>query len=405
MPITDIRKTITNTQYWVRGAPSSGSYSSTYIYDGSRRYRNWNRTLDFKKIKLGILPTLPYDDYRYHNDIVTVSTSGPSGNGFLTCSGLIPVGLNLVTSNLNDPFLTALKNRAISKAGQKVGDTSIDLGVAAAEARKTFKMFNLIVKDTSAAVVAIRRGNFKKAANILGLKKVPRGVKPGRRNFESNWLEYRYGWRTFMMDLDGAVRHLAETFVERPPILVAKAREVDSRQVSSTTVVSAWANPPYPSTSVSWSGTSFNRVVTDTFTAELVYKYKINNPTASQLNQLGLVNLANLAWELIPYSFVVDWFVNIQETLQNMSAFIGKTCLDGTLTLIHEQEAVTKPLNIIYQGYTQTVTKAGYTRNWVRSYNRSKVSFLSVVPEFRLNLSVGKLVDAYSLLQVSRRRS
>lgn len=39
--------------------------------------------------------------------------------------------------------------------------------------------------------------------------------------------------------------------------------------------------------------------------------YYIDNPLLYVLDQLGLLNPFQLAWELVPYSFVIDWFANI----------------------------------------------------------------------------------------------
>jgi hypothetical protein len=38
---------------------------------------------------------------------------------------------------------------------------------------------------------------------------------------------------------------------------------------------------------------------------------------------MGLTNPAVVAWELVPFSFVVDWFVNVSEFLGQFDEFIG----------------------------------------------------------------------------------
>lgn len=48
-------------------------------------------------------------------------------------------------------------------------------------------------------------------------------------------------------------------------------------------------------------------------------------------NALGLDNPAAIAWELVPFSFVIDWFLPIGRYLSNLSALNG-------LTLVHATE-------------------------------------------------------------------
>jgi hypothetical protein len=54
----------------------------------------------------------------------------------------------------------------------------------------------------------------------------------------------------------------------------------------------------------------------------------INNPNLALANQLGLINPAVLAWEVVPFSFVVDWFINVGEFLESFTEFAGYTISD-----------------------------------------------------------------------------
>lgn len=51
------------------------------------------------------------------------------------------------------------------------------------------------------------------------------------------------------------------------------------------------------------------------------------------LNQLGLINPLSLMWELVPWSFVVDWVVPIGSVLQAMSARAGLIFVDGSVSV------------------------------------------------------------------------
>lgn len=56
---------------------------------------------------------------------------------------------------------------------------------------------------------------------------------------------------------------------------------------------------------------------------EVKIVYKVENRTLASLNSLGLVNPLSLAWELLPMSFVVDWFIPIGGFLRQLTAPLG----------------------------------------------------------------------------------
>jgi hypothetical protein len=54
-----------------------------------------------------------------------------------------------------------------------------------------------------------------------------------------------------------------------------------------------------------------------------VARYKISDPTMKQVSQFGITNPLLLAWELIPYSFVVDWLFPVGRFLSSLDALNG----------------------------------------------------------------------------------
>jgi len=225
------------------------------------------------------------------------------------------------------------------KAASKVGDSTVNLGVAASEAGKTFDMFAKTVRDLGQAYRSARRGNWQQAADHLGIAKPSKAGK--KRNFRDNWLEYRYGWRLLVQDIDGAVRHLAQQFIDHPPVRRVKVRGVeDGGGINWTTRLSG-------STDQRNINTWWDVLVSDSITNEVVVVYKFTIPSGqlSKLNQLGLLNLASVAWETVAFSFVIDKLINIGEVLNNMTAFIGKTFVDGCV--------------VRKQTFTRTVTPIG----------------------------------------------
>jgi hypothetical protein len=65
--------------------------------------------------------------------------------------------------------------------------------------------------------------------------------------------------------------------------------------------------------------------------------YKMDQKMLATLSGLGLTSPVALAWELVPFSFVVDWFLPIGPMLGAFSAFQGLTFVRGYKTYYTER--------------------------------------------------------------------
>lgn len=50
---------------------------------------------------------------------------------------------------------------------------------------------------------------------------------------------------------------------------------------------------------------------------------RVKNQTTAMLNDFGLVNPASLLWEIVPFSFVIDWFYPVGAYLNSFSDLLG----------------------------------------------------------------------------------
>lgn len=64
--------------------------------------------------------------------------------------------------------------------------------------------------------------------------------------------------------------------------------------------------------------------------------YEIEDPNVAWASSLGLLNPAVLAWESVPFSFVIDWFLPVGNFLQSLSTPLGVKFLSGTQTSVAE---------------------------------------------------------------------
>jgi hypothetical protein len=191
----------------------------------------------------------------------------------------------------------------------KVSDMKVNLAVMFAEKAKTSDLILSTANRMYRAMSSFRRGNFKGVAENLGL--TPKTV-------HKTWLEYKYGWTPLLYEVVGAAELMAQRVVPRAPRFSVSSRISDPKEW--TQVIPG-----------------LNRMGFDTNLETMRYYAKqekfcrvklwceISNPHLSSLQQMGVTNPALVAWELVPYSFVFDWFISVGNYLQAITALHGIT--------------------------------------------------------------------------------
>lgn len=224
----------------------------------------------------------------------------------------------------------------------------------------------------------------KKLSNIKNLKRLPlgKGLKQLRalnpKTYASNWLEYRYGWSQFVRDYKN-LSDAIETLKAAKGRVSERAGLRQSFQ-RNTTENQTWA---YLDVLISTTDECLvqarGSVVAD-----------IEVP-AFQFNPL------QTAWEVIPLSFVLDWFVNVGKTLAAISFLINakqyasswgfKVTVDRTWRLL----AVGG-----HNGYT-----GGHVEQWMHCVGELETRVPCPVPYFphhAVSLNYTKVTDLLSLI-------
>ncbi len=186
-----------------------------------------------------------------------------------------------------------------TKALNKLNPTTLQLAVDAAEAKKTVNQLADLFKTTLYAIRSIKRGNIGQA------------IKHMRGNgLSSRWLELQYGIKPLISTL-GDAYDLARDYTSGPQLVYGKS---SSKWNDQRTV-------------------SLGRGLTGTYTArggaKTYIAASIESQTLRNMNTVGLGNPASIAWELVPFSFVVDWFVPVGDFLEAVSADAGLKYVDG----------------------------------------------------------------------------
>lgn len=223
--------------------------------------------------------------------------------------------------------VTMAQNSALSR----MKDMSFNAAQALAEHHQTANMLMNTVNRFATFALMMRRGKFSAAKQVLGgraktllPKGLPRDLKevPTKDVFGSLWLEYTYGWKPLLSDIYGAAESLANTYHSNRPT-----------RVTGKGIMEGSLNSAY-----SQSGQTAAIKHQWTATTMLELEYEVLDSFIDMAKKHGLTDPLLLAWELMPYSFVIDWILPVGNYLSNLSAPHGlrfKRGWNTTKTLYH----------------------------------------------------------------------
>lgn len=303
-------------------------------------------------------------------------------------------------------------------------DHGFNAAVFGAEFGKTVEMFANSAIRLNRSIRALKRGRIREAWEALGLSYAPRSKNDPRNRFlpsnvrvddrtasgrmSNALLEVQYGWRPLVNDLDSAAKKFASNTALKPPTFRITAG-------AARTVATKGGVP----------GNARQGGYAWTHTVELqlrhMVKFRVSDELIAHAASYGFTNPMLVIHEVIPLSFVLDWFINVGGWLQNFSTFHGLQFLDGCTS----SKGFTT-ISRVYPGWSDSGTVSyesspgvyenhpGFTRSvsdgsiFVKSsgFRRTTWSSFPAVPKLKFNDKVKKplLKLAVSLALLRQRR-
>lgn len=201
-----------------------------------------------------------------------------------------------------------LGNLSLIRARNNLKGNSINLGVAFGERNATARLLG----DTTIAIAksfsSLRRGDVRGAMRYLGIR--PGAREPRGSSVPKKWLEMQYGWKPLLMDVHGAVDALRKRD-SRDWAVTVKGH---ARSLNSYRYVLPLPAPDFAGANVTARVEKRALTRIDAFPS---------NEAIISLSSLGITNPALIAWELVPFSFVVDWALPIGDWLNSLDATLG----------------------------------------------------------------------------------
>lgn len=274
-------------------------------------------------------------------------------------------GLSMETTPLE---YSDIYNRALDKLNAKArGD--LDLSVDLAELKQTKRMLSAVDQlETYTRLTASRS---------------PRGKAFGSLKYPAHlWLTYTYGIRPLLGTIFGAQKEIQGLLRnEMDHLKVTASGTEDSPKVQLYTYSGGYTYP------LSTAG-KFKRSVT---IGASLYNQNFD------ITRFTSLNPASVAWELMPYSFVVDWFVDVGGYLRNLetSLLYGNRFSTGYVTDLQVLSCVitdSRKSDSYLTTYTGTARSVSIARSVLNSYP------VPLLPTFKADLGSSRLLSAASLL-------
>lgn len=285
-------------------------------------------------------------------------------------------GVAPLDQEIDNTLKNAAYNQALSSLNEQIRG-EIDLSIDAFQMNQTRRML---------------RGSTRLIESIIRTKKhLTKGDwRALTRGTGGKWLEAQYGWFPLISTIFDSFEKIVD------PSSPNWDRYIEARGTATNVEKSTFSVGP----------------LTGDKTVQLSYRCQLGvivKPTSSRLQALAgytSLNPLSIGWELLPFSFIVDWFFSIGDYLRNAESALlySSSFVSGyrTDTRMHVCECVPKP-------YRNTGTAAGTYELWytgrrsVGTFKGLERSILSSYPSptrprFRANLGSGRMLNAAALL-------
>lgn len=210
------------------------------------------------------------------------------------------------TSDPSSFVITSVQNQVIQDINSQIRGATKSLQglVSLGEMGETVRMLN-----------GLGRSLFGKTQDYLrDLSKIARHLTPQNlmRTVSGKWLEYRFGVRPLVSDISGFIDACYQARYGRPPVVLIRAQGKSSEKNPSTTS----------------SRAEQRHLIVTTAEKQFNYGFRIYGvvgladnyvPPFRQDFGLTLDEFAPTLWELIPYSFLADYVLNLGAIIDGYS--------------------------------------------------------------------------------------
>ena len=271
---------------------------------------------------------------------------------------------------------------AVTSAWANIGHTDILMGATMMEMNKTVDGMIGLLKRVLRIVKRLRKKQFK-----LLLKDAK-----DLRNYAELYMQARYELRPLYYDAVGlskAVNRLMPKINDRETF---RGAYHDTLEYSDQVEV--------PCLFGSASGLSVTADLQRNTTIEATYRAGVltrfgGNSTGSF--GLGIDSLPITIWELVPFSFIIDWFLNVGNTIEAWTPNVGSTVLTSWISqkVVYTQTVVASAKCEVTSSKISNAScnMGGIMMKKTTSYSRTPDPYRRILPSINIRMSPAKLLD------------
>jgi len=275
--------------------------------------------------------------------------------------------------------------QATAKVYAKLNDQKVHLAQVVAERAQTVSLISDLTRRVAALVTSPRKF-LRKIAGMSG--------RSEGSSLSNDYLALKFGVEPLLSDIWGAAEALAKITHQQSDTVVIRSVTEQSATRDTTDEL---LDPP--------RGRFYTtkKYVKTTVKVSYVIEYSINNVYASTLQSLGLINPAEVGWELVPWSFVVDWFIPIGSFINSITSDVGLSFKSGTKTVsIKTTQHTRRDFDPSYgEGFNIGVYKGWVQGDCVQEQKVRTVltgPITPYLPRFKNPLSTGHFLLSLALL-------
>lgn len=308
-------------------------------------------------------------------------------------SRVVSTGVPAISLRNDVPMLPipgqAMIDRAVTKALLKLKGNGANLAVMIGEAQKTANFVGSTARQIAQAVRQLRRGRLEDGFLRLGAN------PHDWRRYPDKWLAFQY-----------AVKPLVGEVYQACKMLSDKSSRFSDKVVTVKGVVKE-ENP----IDILFGGLWARRVAGKQMRGVFVrLDYIPDHDVLAKLSETGITNPLLVAWELVPYSFVVDWFLPVGSWLETFDATLGFKFLSGSRTIRREVKLACESVDVSSTwdpAYHRWTSHSGDFSGSFHSLSLDRVVYGSTprpwIPRMKNPLSLGHMANGLSLLAAAFR--
>lgn len=214
-----------------------------------------------------------------------------------------PVGANSAdyvgNSSLLNSTIDRLKAETLVKINKSISDQNVNLAQVLAERKQTYSLLAEAVSRLASAYRAFRQRD---------LSALTRSLFPSNsKELANDILAWKFGVVPLISDIEGIAADLHKFDV------TSKTVNVSANYVSQANLIGYT------------DGLGLRSEIYEDLdvTVKRSARLKVTSETLRAFQKLGLTNLASLAWELTPWSFVADWIFSVGNYLSSIENLAG----------------------------------------------------------------------------------